>query len=104
MNCSREKPIRKTNDSIKYSNILKTLKSTNTYGSFTCACLPGFNGDGFTCTDIDECALGTDDCDINADCTDILGGYECDCIAGWKGNGTFCENLDECTGEDDRNS
>jgi len=23
---------------------------TNNVGSFTCACLPGYNGDGFTCT------------------------------------------------------
>jgi hypothetical protein len=45
--------------------------------------------------------LETDDCDIKADCTDILGGYECNCIDGWKGNGTFCENLDECTGKSD---
>ena len=22
---------------------------TNTVGSFTCACLPGYSGDGFTC-------------------------------------------------------
>ena len=58
----------------------------------------GFTGDGFTCSDIDECADGLDDCDVNADCNDTLGGFECTCIAGWKGNGTFCENMDECTG------
>ncbi len=46
-------------------------------GDSGCACADGFTGDGITCTDIDECALGTSDCDAHAMCTNTIGGYEC---------------------------
>ena len=32
------------------------------------------------------------DCDMNADCTDIPGSYVCNCRPGYTGNGTFCES------------
>jgi hypothetical protein len=32
-------------------------------------CLAGYEKVGTTCVDIDECALATDDCAANADCT-----------------------------------
>ena len=34
------------------------------------------------CVNIDECGLGNDNCDDNADCTDNDGSYECDCHDG----------------------
>ena len=41
--------------------------------------------------DVDECALGSDDCDINATCTNIDPGYRCACNEGYAGDGTACE-------------
>ncbi|ELU17638.1 hypothetical protein CAPTEDRAFT_130820, partial [Capitella teleta] len=49
----------------------------NTDGSFFCTCLDGFIDDDGNCTDINECALGTDVCQQN--CTNTLGSYECAC-------------------------
>ena len=44
----------------------ETAICQNTEGNFTCKCFSGFGGDH--CTDIDECTVGTADCDTNADC------------------------------------
>ena len=43
-----------------------------------------------TYTDIDECAMGTDKCDQNADCVNTEGSYQCMCRAGYEGNGRLC--------------
>ena len=40
--------------------------------------------------DIDECALGTYICDINAYCENTIGSYDCICVDGYVENGTFC--------------
>ena len=37
---------------------------TNLAGTFNCSCLDGYEGDGATCQDIDECSLGTHMCDV----------------------------------------
>ena len=80
---------------------------SNTAGSFTCACNQGYSGDGVTCTgkmkwfhcftyhssihtDIDECEVGTDNCNSNASCTNIPGGFTCACNQGYSGNGVTC--------------
>lgn len=34
-------------------------------------------------TVVDECALGTHECDGDADCMDTLDGYSCRCKPGW---------------------
>ncbi|CAH3137179.1 unnamed protein product [Pocillopora meandrina] len=49
--------------------------------------------------DINECADSTPDCDVNAECNNILGSYECMCEDGFHGNGTNCTDIDECTEE-----
>ena len=47
--------------------------------------------------ELDECSdPSLNDCDVNANCTDIPGSYMCDCVLGYKGNGTSCESMIEC--------
>ena len=41
-------------------------------------------------SDINECDLGSDDCDENADCTDTIGSFMCVCNHGYSGTGTEC--------------
>lgn len=78
----------------------------NSYGSFTCACKTGYEGDGKTCTamgcepgfqrsgpscvDANECTGGTHDCDPNALCTNTVGSFTCACKGGYEGDGKAC--------------
>ena len=58
---------------------------------FICTCIAGYEGDGTTCTDIDECAdpvLNT--CDVNATCTNLPGTFSCECNPGYEGDGFTC--------------
>jgi MYXO-CTERM domain-containing protein len=71
-------------------------------GDFVCTCAMGYTGDGRAsgtqCTDVDECALGTDNCDVNATCANTIGGFTCTCNApAWAGDGVTCTDVDECT-------
>jgi cysteine-rich repeat protein len=73
---------------------------TNTVASYTCACNPGFDGDGETCVDIDECSSGANDCSPFADCANTTGSFECTCRTGFQGTGTNCIDVDECVVDD----
>ena len=42
-------------------------------------------------SDIDECRLGTDDCDDNAKCDNTPGSFECTCNEGYSGDGKNCD-------------
>ena len=44
----------------------------------------------FSILDINECSLGNDLCDRNADCTNTIGNYTCVCRNGYSGNGFTC--------------
>lgn len=63
----------------------------DTDGSYTCSCSVGYasagSGAGGTCSDLDECALGTDDCAVDADCANTPGAFSCACRAGFVGDG-----------------
>ncbi len=59
----------------------------------TCICNQGYDGDGFSCSDLDECTLGTDQCDPNATCTNTEGGYDCTCNLGYSGDGFSCVEM-----------
>ena len=63
---------------------------SNTVGSYTCSCNSGFNGNGYTCTDSNECTLGTHNCNSNADCSNTIGSFTCSCKQGFSGNGVSC--------------
>ena len=41
-------------------------------------------------TDDDECDNGLHNCDINANCINMIGSFECTCNDGYLGNGTTC--------------
>ena len=44
----------------------------------------------FNSLDLDECADGTHNCDVNAECYNTLGSYNCTCKDRFRGNGTKC--------------
>jgi len=57
------------------------------------ACAAGyFSNDpvATSCSDIDECTLGTDNCDANADCANTDGSFTCTCNVGYSGDGVTC--------------
>ncbi|WP_433927505.1 FG-GAP-like repeat-containing protein [Sorangium cellulosum] len=62
----------------------------------TVPCCDGLTCQSGTCTDVNECALGTDNCDANAACTNTSGSFTCACNAGYSGDGVTCTNIDEC--------
>ncbi|KAA8584008.1 nidogen-1 [Etheostoma spectabile] len=51
---------------------------------FTCQCAAGFNGDGRTCYDIDECAENPRICGSNAICNNQPGTFRCECEDGYQ--------------------
>jgi hypothetical protein len=61
-----------------------------------CACPDGYDGDGTTCNDVDECAEGADDCHADAVCTNTAGAFECECAKGFVGDGIDCEPAASC--------
>ncbi|XP_023133776.2 nidogen-1 [Amphiprion ocellaris] len=59
---------------------------------FTCQCAAGFNGDGRTCYDIDECRENPQICGPNAICNNQPGTFRCECEDGYQfgGDGQTC--------------
>ena len=51
-------------------------------------------GNGFNCTDINECDNGQNDCDSNAICSNSIGSYSCTCDTGYDGDGIHCSATD----------
>ena len=76
-----------------------TQECINLPGSSTCACNGGYilEADGQSCTEIDECALGLDNCSDWATCANTDGAFTCTCNEGFGVDGITCFDLDECT-------
>lgn len=61
--------------------------------NYLCRCKPGFfsaSGVGGACKYDSPCALGTHDCNANADCVDIVNSYFCVCRKPYIGAGRQC--------------
>ena len=72
-------------------------------GVAACTCPRGFEGDGETCTDVDECkAAALNECDAHAKCSNRDGDYDCECQPGYTGDGRTCTASETCT--DDTNN
>ena len=48
------------------------------------------SGEAGACGNVDECMLGTHNCDSNAMCTDASGTFNCQCNEGYSGDGVRC--------------
>ncbi|XP_075037434.1 uromodulin-like [Mixophyes fleayi] len=74
----------------------------NYFGLVQCSCKDGFIGDGFTCSDIDECAYSwSNNCSFVGNCKNTFGSYACDCSSGYSRNsGNICVDIDECSSAD----
>ena len=47
-------------------------------------------------SDMNECAVGTDDCNSTLGiCTNTLGSYSCFCVSGYTGDGRTCQGLSD---------
>ena len=44
------------------------------------------------CIDVDECSDNTDNCNINAICSNNHGSFNCQCKAGFSGDGISCSS------------
>uniref|UniRef100_A0A3Q2P057 Nidogen 1 n=1 Tax=Fundulus heteroclitus TaxID=8078 RepID=A0A3Q2P057_FUNHE len=63
---------------------------------FTCQCASGFNGDGRTCYDIDECRENPRICGPNSVCNNQPGTFRCECEDGYQfgSDGRTCIEVD----------
>ncbi|XP_066972511.1 uncharacterized protein [Macrobrachium rosenbergii] len=79
-------------------NCSRYAECKDTMLSFACSCLPGYSGDGFECSDINECT-DADICGDRTSCKNVEGSYKCECSNGYEMKNGRCQDIDECTRE-----
>ncbi|XP_068740239.1 protocadherin Fat 4-like [Montipora capricornis] len=65
----------------------------NDWQNVSCACTEGFTGDGFNCSDINECNNIT--CSYGGTCFNLWKRHFCSCPSGYH-NGTDCTLINHC--------
>ncbi|XP_063285552.1 uromodulin-like [Pelobates fuscus] len=66
--------------------------------SYICSCKDGFIGDGFTCSDIDECAYSWSNNCSSGMCKNTFGSFICNCSSGYyRASETSCIDINECS-------
>ncbi|XP_058272407.1 EGF-containing fibulin-like extracellular matrix protein 2 [Hemibagrus wyckioides] len=64
-------------------------------GAFS-PCPVGYEAQGESCIDVDECELNLHDCQPSQHCINTLGTYTCQCPDGYRKIGQECVDIDEC--------
>uniref|UniRef100_A0A8C2EPL1 EGF containing fibulin extracellular matrix protein 2a n=1 Tax=Cyprinus carpio TaxID=7962 RepID=A0A8C2EPL1_CYPCA len=59
-------------------------------------CPPGFEPQGDSCVDVDECEQDSHDCQPSQQCFNTEGSFSCQCPDGYRKVGTECIDIDEC--------
>ncbi|KAH0630043.1 hypothetical protein JD844_012626 [Phrynosoma platyrhinos] len=62
----------------------------------TCECKLYYEGDGMTCTVIDQCGKDKGGCSDYANCTQIGIEVSCSCFSDYEGDGYVCSPIDRC--------
>ncbi|KAK7823853.1 hypothetical protein U0070_020524, partial [Myodes glareolus] len=87
--------------SLHPSPCAEQVQCFNTPGSFYCgACPTGWQGNGYECHDINECAINNGGCSVAplVPCHNTPGSFSCgNCPPGFSGDGRECTPLDICS-------
>uniref|UniRef100_A0A8D3B1H5 EGF containing fibulin extracellular matrix protein 2a n=1 Tax=Scophthalmus maximus TaxID=52904 RepID=A0A8D3B1H5_SCOMX len=59
-------------------------------------CPLGYEPQGDSCVDVDECERDEHDCQPSQQCINTLGAFTCQCPDGYRKVGTECIDIDEC--------
>ncbi|XP_060621848.2 stabilin-1 [Anolis sagrei] len=62
----------------------------------TCECKLYYEGDGITCTVINQCGEDNGGCSDYANCTQIGIDVSCSCLSDYEGDGYVCSPIDRC--------
>ncbi|KAL5241702.1 hypothetical protein ACI65C_009112 [Semiaphis heraclei] len=64
-----------------------------------CQCNPGYEGDGYECSIIEQSCSKSNICDMHASCQMIEGHSICVCNSGYEGDGIICTPTGECVAD-----